>query len=233
MRFALVVVLLGSLLGCQAQDGKRSGSTTLATKKDSVSYGIGYNIGRNLVRDSVEVNPEALALGIRDASLDSAKRTLSQQTVDSTMRNFQSEMMEKQMATAKAQGEKNKIEGEAFLAANKTKEGVVTLPDGLQYKVLKDGNGPTPKANQTVTVNYRGTTIDGKEFDSSYKRGEPATFPVTGVIRGWTEALQKMKVGSKWMLWIPSDLAYGERGAGGVIAPNATLIFEVELLAVK
>ncbi|HEX9006119.1 MAG TPA: FKBP-type peptidyl-prolyl cis-trans isomerase [Bacteroidota bacterium] len=233
MRFALVVVLLGSLLGCQAQDGKRSGSNTLATKKDSVSYGIGYNIGRNLVRDSVEVNPEALALGIREASLDSAKRTLSQQAVDSTMRTFQTEMMEKQMATAKAQGEKNKIEGEAFLAANKTKEGVVTLPDGLQYKVIKDGSGPSPKANQTVTVNYRGTLIDGKEFDSSYKHGEPATFPCSNVIRGWTEALLKMKVGSKWMLWIPPDLAYGERGAGGVIPPNATLAFEIELLAVK
>jgi FKBP-type peptidyl-prolyl cis-trans isomerase FklB len=231
MRIVLAVVLMGGLLGCQSS--RKDGASALVTKKDSVSYGIGFNIGRNLMRDSVEVNADALALGVRDAALDSTARCLSQRVVDSTMKAFQNEMMEKQMSTAKAQGDKNRSEGESFLAENKTKEGVVTLPDGLQYKVLHEGKGPIPKADQTVTVNYAGTLIDGKEFDSSYKRGQPATFPVSGVIRGWTEALLKMRAGSKWQLWIPPDLAYGERGAQGVIPPHATLIFEVELLSVK
>jgi FKBP-type peptidyl-prolyl cis-trans isomerase FklB len=133
---------------------------------------------------------------------------------------------------AKAAGEASRKEGEAFLAANKTKEGVKTLPDGLQYKILKQGTGVQPTADDTVSVNYRGTLIDGKEFDSSYKRGEPATFPVGGVIKGWTEALQMMPVGSKWELYIPADLAYGDRGAGADIPPGATLIFEVELLSI-
>jgi FKBP-type peptidyl-prolyl cis-trans isomerase FklB len=130
-------------------------------------------------------------------------------------------------------GETNKKEGEAFLAANKTKEGVVTLPSGLQYKVLKAGTGPKPSANDSVVCNYRGTLLDNTEFDSSYKRGQPATFPVGKVIKGWTEALQLMPVGSKWQLFIPSELAYGPRGAGPDIGPNATLIFEVELLSIQ
>ncbi|HMC32030.1 MAG TPA: FKBP-type peptidyl-prolyl cis-trans isomerase, partial [Candidatus Angelobacter sp.] len=129
--------------------------------------------------------------------------------------------------------ENNKKEGDAFLAANKTKPGVVTLPSGLQYKIVKAGTGPKPAATDTVVCNYRGTLIDGKEFDSSYKRGEPATFPVSGVIKGWTEALQLMPVGSKWELYIPPDLAYGARGAGADIGPNATLLFEVELLSIQ
>jgi FKBP-type peptidyl-prolyl cis-trans isomerase FklB len=133
----------------------------------------------------------------------------------------------------KIMGEKNKKEGEAFLAANKKKEGVITLPSGFQYKAIKEGTGKTPKATDTVTVNYRGTLIDGTEFDSSYKRGQPATFRVNGVIAGWTEALQLMKEGSKWELFIPANLAYGERGAGAAIGPNAVLIFEVELISVK
>ena len=127
----------------------------------------------------------------------------------------------------------NKKEGEDFLAANKSKEGVVTLPSGLQYKVLKEGTGPKPSPTDSVVCNYRGTLINGTEFDSSYKRGQPATFPVNGVIKGWTEALQLMPVGSKWQLFIPPDLAYGQRGAGADIGPNATLIFEVELLSIQ
>ena len=130
-------------------------------------------------------------------------------------------------------GAANSKEGTAFLAANKSKEGVVTLPSGLQYKILKAGTGPKPTASDTVVCNYSGTLISGKEFDSSYKRGQPATFPVSGVIKGWTEALQLMPVGSKWQLFIPSDLAYGERGAGGDIGPDSTLIFEVELLSIQ
>lgn len=233
MKFMVALLLAAAVVGCQSQGTNGGGKTSLTSKKDSVSYGIGFNIGRNLHKDSIEVEYDALVAGMRDALADSGKRILSQGAVDSTMMAFQNEMKEKQMNSMQAEAAKNQAEGEAFLAANKTKEGVVTLPDGLQYKVIKDGTGPKPKANQTVSVHYRGMLLNGQEFDSSYKRGEPATFPVGGLIKGWTEALQMMKVGSKWTIWIPSDLAYGERGAGGVIPPNATLIFEMELLAVK
>jgi FKBP-type peptidyl-prolyl cis-trans isomerase FklB len=146
---------------------------------------------------------------------------------------FQKEVVAKQEVKAKESADKNLKAGEAFLAENAKKEGVVTLPSGLQYKVIEAGSGKTPKASDTVTVNYRGTLIDGKEFDSSYKRGEPATFPVSGVIAGWTEALQLMKEGAKWQLVIPPGLAYGEKGAGPVIGPNSTLVFEVELIKVQ
>lgn len=232
MRFIIAVVLAGTVLGCQGN--KPSGTSTLANHQDSVSYSIGYNMGRNLSRDSIKISFDALTQGMRDEAADSsAKKLLTSTAVDSVVKAFQSEMIEKQQNMLKTLGFKNQIEGEAFLATNKTKEGVVTLPSGLQYKVITDGTGTMPKASQTVTVNYRGALLDGKPFDSSYERGQPATFPVGGVIPGWTEALQKMKVGSKWQIWIPSRLAYGERGAGGVIPPNSTLVFEVELLSVK
>jgi FKBP-type peptidyl-prolyl cis-trans isomerase FklB len=149
------------------------------------------------------------------------------------MMAFQQEMMANQSKKAGELAEKNQKEGEAFLAANKKKDSVITLPSGLQYKVIAEGTGKMPTLNDTVTTNYRGTLIDGTEFDNSYKRGEPATFPVSGVIPGWTEALQHMKVGAKWQLFVPSNLGYGERGAGETIGPNATLIFEVELLSIK
>jgi FKBP-type peptidyl-prolyl cis-trans isomerase FklB len=146
---------------------------------------------------------------------------------------MQKEMHDKQQAKMQEEGAANKKEGDAFLAANKSKEGVVTLPSGLQYKILKAGTGPKPTANDTVECNYRGTLINGKEFDSSYKRGQPADFPVGGVIKGWTEALQLMPVGSKWQLFVPADLAYGDRGAGADIGPGETLIFEVELMSIQ
>jgi FKBP-type peptidyl-prolyl cis-trans isomerase FklB len=149
------------------------------------------------------------------------------------MRTFQTELRDKQQAKRKAEGDENLKAGEVFLAENRKKEGVVTLPNGLQYKILKAGGGRKPTEADTVEVNYRGTLIDGTEFDSSYKRGKPVTFKVTGVIKGWTEALKLMPVGSKWQLFIPPQLAYGERGAGQAIGPNATLIFEIELLAIK
>ena len=233
MKFMAVFLMIAGVIGCQSQGVNPGAKTTLASKKDSVSYGIGLNIGRNLSKDSIEVNFDAVLLGMKDAAVDSTKRLMTAKACDSTMQSFQNEMMEKQMATMRANGDKNKTEGDSFLAQNKTQPGVVTLPDGLQYKVIKDGTGQKPKGTQTVTVNYRGTLLNGEEFDSSYKRGEPATFQVDRLIRGWTEALQMMKVGSKWQLWIPADLAYGERGAGGVIPPNATLCFEMELLSVK
>ena len=158
---------------------------------------------------------------------------MTEQEMKETLTGLQKELIEKQAERNKQIAEKNKKEGEAFLAANKTKEGVKTLPDGLQYKVIKEGTGKTPTEKDSVVCNYRGTLTDGTEFDSSYKRGQPATFPVKGVIPGWTEALKMMKEGSKWELFIPSNLAYGERGAGNVIGPNATLIFEIELISVK
>jgi FKBP-type peptidyl-prolyl cis-trans isomerase FklB len=195
----------------------------LTTQKDKFSYALGMNIGTNLRKQALPVNVDLIARGLRDAE-DEAK---------SVMMAVQVEYRQQQQEKLKQQGEANKKEGATFLAANKAKDGVVTLPSGLQYKILKAGAGPKPAATDTVTVNYRGTLINGTEFDSSYKRGQPATFGVTGVIKGWTEALQLMPVGSKWQLFIPADLAYGERGAGADIAPNATLIFEVELLSIK
>jgi FKBP-type peptidyl-prolyl cis-trans isomerase FklB len=177
------------------------------------------------------VDPDLLARGMKDA-MAGGKTLLTEDEAHAVMMEMQTEVHKQQQEKAQQVGEANKKEGSAFLAANKAKADVVTLPSGLQYKILKAGAGPKPAATDTVTVNYRGTLIDGTEFDSSYKRGEPASFPVNGVIKGWTEALQLMPVGSKWQLVIPTDLAYGERGGGATIGPNATLIFEVELLSI-
>ena len=193
-----------------------------------MSYVIGMDIGNNLKRQSIDVDPNILAKAIKDA-LAGQKPLLSDQEIRETMAAHQNEMKAKQEALAK----KNKEQGDAFLAGNKKKEGVKTLPSGLQYKVIKAGKGKKPKPDDSVTTNYRGTLIDGTEFDSSYKRGQPATFKVSGVIPGWTEALQLMEEGAKWQLFIPPNLAYGERGTGGVIGPNATLIFEIELISIQ
>jgi len=207
-------------------------NSALPTQKDKVSYAIGMNIGTNLHRQSVDVDPKVLQQGLED-SLAGGKTLLSEDEARATLTEFQNEMRQKQQEKMKQAGETNKKEGDAFLAANKAKADVVTLPSGLQYKILTPGTGPKPTATDSVVCNYRGTLIDGKEFDSSYKRGQPATFPVGGVIKGWTEALQLMPVGSKWQLFVPSDLAYAERGSGPDIGPNATLIFEVELLSIQ
>jgi FKBP-type peptidyl-prolyl cis-trans isomerase FklB len=205
--------------------------TELKDQKDKVSYSIGLDIGTTLKRQLIDVNAELLNKGIQDG-LSGNKALLNDEQVKETMAAFQKDMMAKQAAAKKATGEKNAVEGKKFLADNKSKEGVKTTATGMQYKVLKEGTGPVPKATDTVKVNYRGTTIDGTEFDSSYKRGQPASFPVNRVIKGWTEGLQLMKVGSKYQLVIPADLAYGERGAGSDIGPNATLLFDVELLEI-
>ncbi len=165
-------------------------------------------------------------------ALPGGKTLLTEEEAQAVMSEMQKQMHEQQQAKMAQAAEGNKKEGDAFLAANKGKEGVVTLPSGLQYKVLTAGTGPKPTTSDSVVCNYRGTLINGTEFDSSYKRGQPATFPVTGVIKGWTEALQLMPVGSKWQLFIPADLAYGDRGAGADIGPGATLIFEIELLSI-
>ena len=205
---------------------------TLTTEKDKVSYIIGTDIAKNLKKQGIDIDPELLFKGLKDAFTDQ-KLLLSDEEIQQVMSAFQQEMMAKQSKKAGELAEKNQKEGEAFLAANKKKDSVITLPSGLQYKVIAEGTGKMPTLNDTVTTNYRGTLIDGTEFDNSYKRGEPATFPVSGVIPGWTEALQHMKVGAKWQLFVPSNLGYGERGAGETIGPNATLIFEVELLSIK
>lgn len=208
------------------------GSPVLKTQKDRVSYIIGMDVGTNLKTQGVEVNPDILFQGLKDG-LSGNKPLLTEKDVSETIAAFQKEIKAKQEEMMKQTGEKNKKEGEAYLVANKKKEGVVTLPSGLQYKVIKKGAGKKPKATDTVTTHYRGTLIDGTEFDSSYKRGQPVSFPVSGVIPGWTEALQLMEEGARWQLFIPSSLAYGERGAGPQIGPHATLIFEIELISVQ
>lgn len=205
---------------------------TLQTQKGKVSYSIGLDIGRNMKRQSIEVSLDLLMRGLKDG-LGDGKPALSDSDMQQTMAAWQREMMAKMNELQKQAGEKNKQEGEAFLAENKKKAGVVTLPSGLQYKILKDGKGRSPKLTDTVVTHYRGTLINGKEFDSSYKRGQPLTYPVNQMIAAWGEALQKMKVGSKWQLFVPSNLGYGHIGSGQDIGPNAALIFEIELLNIK
>jgi FKBP-type peptidyl-prolyl cis-trans isomerase FklB len=207
---------------------------TLNTQKDKASYAIGLNIGKSMHKDSVEVDPAILLRGLKDG-LTGSKPLLTDDEARASMVALQADLRKKQEEKMLVQGEANKKAGEAFLAENKTKDGVVTLPSGLQYKILTEGTGPKPTATDTVVCNYKGTLLDNTEFDSSIKRGQPATFPISGVIKGWTEALQLMPVGSKWQLFIPSDLAYGARGGpgGGGIGPNATLVFEVELMSIQ
>jgi len=220
-RFSIVVVLAFAV-SALAEDKPPQ----LKDLKDKASYAIGLNVGFNFKRQNVELNQDAFLAGMKDA-LNNRKPLLSEQEVRETMMAFEKDMQQKQQQGA----QKNQAEADKFLAENKTKEGVKTTASGLQYKVLKEGNGQQPKASDTVTVNYRGTLLDGTEFDSSYKRGQPATFPVGGVIKGWTEALQLMKIGSKYQLFIPPNLAYGEQ-ARGAIPANAMLTFEVELMGV-
>ncbi len=208
----------------------------LATRKEKFSYALGMDIGKqvagNLKKQSMEVDWNLVSQGLKDAT-SGGKTRLTEDEAKAVLNEVQNEVHKEQQEKAQKAAATNKTEGEAFLAANKTKEGVVTLPSGLQYKVLTAGTGPKPTASDQVVCNYRGTLINGKEFDSSYKRGQPATFGVGQVIKGWTEALQLMPVGSKWQLFIPSNLAYGERGAGAEIGPNSTLVFEVELLSIQ
>jgi FKBP-type peptidyl-prolyl cis-trans isomerase FklB len=225
---AAVAVIVGLFSGVAHAQSKPS----LKTDQEKVSYSIGLDIGANFKRQSVELDSKALTAGISDG-LSGAKPALSEDEVKKVLADFQQQMRTRLAAVAQQAADDNKKKGEAFLAENKKRKGVVTLPSGLQYKILKEAKGAKPKATDTVSTHYRGTLIDGTEFDSSIKRGEPAEFPVNQVIKGWTEALQLMPVGSKWQLFIPSDLAYGPQGAGNMIGPNSTLIFEVELLDIK
>jgi FKBP-type peptidyl-prolyl cis-trans isomerase FklB len=215
---------------------KSTTGLTLKTQKEKFSYAVGMRTGQRMAesfkKQSVPYDSAVLARGLRDG-LAGGKTLLTEEEAQAAIKAVQDEVGKQQMEKMQVEGAANKKEGDAFLAANKGKEGVVTLPSGLQYKILKAGTGPKPTASDTVVCNYRGTLINGTEFDSSYKRGQPVTFPVSGVIKGWTEALQLMPVGSKWQLFIPSDLAYGDRGAGANIGPDSTLIFEVELVSIQ
>jgi FKBP-type peptidyl-prolyl cis-trans isomerase FklB len=205
---------------------------TLTTPKEKASYALGVDIGTTLTRESVDLDQALLVRGLQDA-LSGGKTLLTPEEVRAVLTEMQAELQKKHEAAQAQLAADNKKAGDAFLAENKAKEGVVTLPSGLQYKVLKAGEGAKPTADDTVVCHYRGMLIDGKEFDSSYSRNEPMTFPVSRIIKGWTEALQLMPVGSKWQLVLPPSLGYGERGTPGPIGPNATLVFEVELLSIK
>jgi FKBP-type peptidyl-prolyl cis-trans isomerase len=232
--------------GTQTGTGAKTGTGTaahrttaapivLTTDKQKASYALGQSMARNLQRGGLttdDVDTAVMARGIRDA-LSNAKPALTDDQQKAALTTLASSAKTKMEAKNKVAGEANIKAGDAFLAANKAKDGVTTLPSGLQYKVITAGTGPKPTANDTVVCNYRGTLIDGKEFDASAKHGGPASFPVSGVIKGWTEALQLMPVGSKWQLFIPPDLAYGARGAGPDIGPNSTLVFDVELVSIK
>jgi FKBP-type peptidyl-prolyl cis-trans isomerase len=205
---------------------------TLKTDNEKESYAMGMNLGMGLRRQGMTLDPALLARGMKD-SMTGGKTALTEDEARTVIQKLQGDVRQKMEAKAHEEGTTNRKQGEDFLAANKGKDGIVTLPSGLQYKIETAGTGPKPTTTDTVTCNYRGTLIEGKEFDSSYKRGQPTSFPVSGVIKGWTEALQLMPVGSKWQLFIPADLAYGDRPPqGSDIGPGSTLIFEVELLSI-
>ena len=230
-----LILLLAGLGACQkaGNDAAKNLKTEdLNSQKKKVSYAIGLDIGQNFKARAMDLDMDILVQGLRD-SQKADKPLLSTEEIQKVMTQFQQDMMKAEQEKRMAQGQGNKAKEEAFLKENVQKPGIKVTASGLQYKVISEGTGPQPKASDTVKVHYRGTLLDGTEFDSSYKRNEPAVFPLNGVIKGWTEALQLMKVGSKWQVFLPSTLAYGERGAGQIIGPNATLIFEVELLAIE
>ncbi len=222
----------GTTAASKAPAAKSSTSAAPTSPKDKASYAIGLNIGKGMHKDDVDVNPEMMYRGLKDG-LSGGKALMTDEEVKSVLTALQAHIRQMMDERAKAAAETNKKEGDDFLAANKTKDGVIALPDGLQYKILKAGTGPKPTPTDSVVCNKRGQHINGTEIDSSYKRGPPAPVGVNQVIKGWTEALQLMPVGSKWQLFIPGSMAYGDRGAGADIGPNATLIFEVELLAIQ
>jgi FKBP-type peptidyl-prolyl cis-trans isomerase len=229
--FTVAVFALVSTAGCDKGGTSNKKNTPLVTFQDSVSYIIGTDIGKSLTGIKDEVMLEVIVQGIND-QLDGKTLRITQEQAKPVMQKFSTHMNEKEMAAKKVAGEKNLIDGKKFLEENKNKKGVVTTPSGLQYIVLTEGTGPKPIATDAVKVNYKGTLLDETEFDSSYKRGEPVTFSVTGVIKGWTEVLLLMNSGSKYKIFVPSELAYGGNGAGPQIGPNAVLIFEIELIEI-
>ncbi len=234
LKIAVLGISLATASVWAADSADKDGASKLKETKDKVGYCIGVNIGSGMKKQSLDTNTisvDALAQGMKDA-LTGGKQLLTDEEMQEIMMSFQKEMMAKIQAKKSAVGDTNKKEGAAFLEANKKKEGVKVTASGLQYIVEKEGTGKSPTKDDTVVAHYRGTLIDGKEFDSSYKRNEPLKIPVSGVIKGWTEALQLMKEGAKWKLFIPSELGYGETGAGEDIGPNSVLIFDIELISI-
>jgi FKBP-type peptidyl-prolyl cis-trans isomerase FklB len=225
MKSGLLIGLITLSLSVSAFGKEPAG---LKSDKQKFSYTVGFQIGQNLKRQNLDLDTKAFTQGAQDAISNTQPR-LKTEEMQAAIQSQQKKEMEKQEAKMK----KNLEAGQTFLEANKKKEGVVTLPSGLQYKIITEGNGKQPKSTDTVVAHYRGTLINGTEFDSSYKRNEPATFPVAGVIKGWQEVLPLMKEGAKWQVYIPAELAYGPRGAGDVIGPNEVLVFDIELLSVK
>jgi FKBP-type peptidyl-prolyl cis-trans isomerase FklB len=251
MAFATTLLILSFTASSQARQGTGQEQTAtaitgskpataasdaspaeLSTEKEKQSYALGMSVGTQVKARSMEVDPELVIRGLKD-SLVGSMTLLSEQEASAEVKELQQETKQKTIARRREKLHKNKQEGEAFLAANKTKDGVVTLPSGLQYKILKAGEGKKPSGNDVVFCNYRGTLINGKEFDSSYRRGKASPFAFPRVMRGWKEALQLMPVGSRWQIFVPPDLAYGAGGAGNVIEPNSTLIFDLELVSIK
>jgi FKBP-type peptidyl-prolyl cis-trans isomerase len=227
----IVLVILLPFLSL-ATDQDKNAETELKSFADKISYVLGQEIGSSFKESPTEINLEIFMEGVKDSFMD-RKPLIDTDEADQIKQEFSRQVKESRTQKTAALSEKNRQDADAFLTANKNKEGIVTTDSGLQYKVLKKGDGPKPQKTDRVTVNYSGTLLDGTEFDSSYKRGQPATFQVGGVIPGWTEALQLMNVGSKYQLFIPPELAYGQRGAGRRIGPNAMLIFDVELLSIE
>ncbi|MGD0229927.1 MAG: FKBP-type peptidyl-prolyl cis-trans isomerase [Syntrophorhabdales bacterium] len=231
MRYrAQAVIIAGMVLAAGVVHG--ADGQTLRTDKEKTSYAVGAQMGTDMKKYRMDVDPDVVAKGFRDA-YTGGKLLLNDREMSQALADTQKQMAARSADVIKEDAEKNRQEGEAFLARNKTMEGVKTLPDGLQYRVIKAGAGRTPRPTDKVVVHYRGTFIDGTEFDSSYRRGQPLVFPVNSLVRGWTEALQLMKVGSKWQLFIPPQLAYGPQGAPPAIGPNETLIFELELVSIQ
>ena len=226
LRFITVFTILLTTLQVSAEQSQN------LTDTEQLSYSFGYTIGNNFKQQGIEINADKLIKGIQDA-LSTSTPLLSQAEMDESLKAFKKKMMTKQLEARNVLASRNLEEGKAFLAENATKEGVITLKSGLQYKVIKPGTGKMPNATDKVTTHYQGTLLDGTVFDSSYKRGKPASFPVNGVIAGWKEALQLMSEGAKWQLFIPSNLAYAKRGTPtGTIGPNATLVFDIELISI-
>lgn len=232
LRFFAITIILTYLLGCAPEEANSSSAVKLDSAKNRISYTIGVNIGQDFKSQEMDIDPDALLMGLKD-TLAGKELQLTEEEMVQEIQNFQQEMQAKLVAEMQEQAAKNKAEGEAFLTENAKQEGVVVTESGLQYKILEPGEGESPGPADVATVHYRGTLIDGTQFDSSYDRGQPAAFPVGGVIAGWSEALQLMKPGAKWQLVIPAELAYGDRGAGQEIGPNATLLFDVELISVE